>query len=80
VPGSSLTTGGFGDLETMHNEAPAWARAVAHARPIPRVAPVMRTFLPLREKRDGEGIFGVGSDIARTVKRLKAIAPNSCST
>lgn len=31
----------------MH-EAPAWAKEMAAARPMPFDAPVMRTFLPLR--------------------------------
>jgi len=57
---------------TRQMSAPAWARAMAHAAPIPvgdaasvtvigrldapLVAPVMRTFWPLREKRSRDAM------------------------
>lgn len=49
---------------TKQQLAPACAKAIAHAAPMPRVAPVSSTCLPSREKREVMGTWfsgGVGS-------------------
>src|SRR5436309_1188113 len=66
-------------LQLMAMSAPAWARANATARPIPRELPVTKAFLPLRSKVGTSSSRGMGfPDALAMVKLSDCSRSGSC--